>query len=50
LERKDLAQVLYREVEVNAPIPVAQYAAVAEVLKYVYELKGKSLPSMQQAA
>jgi flagellar biosynthetic protein FlhB len=40
VERKDLAQILYRDVEVNHPVPVAQYAAVAEVLKYVYELKG----------
>ena len=50
VERKALAQVLYRDVELNQPIPVAEYAAVAEVLKYVYELKGVRLPSLRQAA
>jgi flagellar biosynthetic protein FlhB len=50
VERKPLAQILYREVDVNAPIPAAQYAAVAEVLKYVYELKGVPAPVVQRAA
>jgi flagellar biosynthetic protein FlhB len=50
VERKELARALYRDVEVNGPIPVAQYAAVAEVLKYVYELKGIRPPSLEQAA
>ncbi len=40
VERKELAQALYKEVEVNQPIPAERYAAVAEVLKYVYDLKG----------
>jgi flagellar biosynthetic protein FlhB len=40
VERKELAQVLYKDVEVNAAIPSEQYAAVAEILRYVYELKG----------
>ncbi len=44
LERKELARALYAQVEVNHPIPADQYAAVAEVLKYVYELKGRPLP------
>jgi flagellar biosynthetic protein FlhB len=44
VERKELAQLLYREVDLNQPIPQEQYAAVAEVLRYVYELKGKTLP------
>jgi len=44
VERKDLARALYKQVEINQPVPVEQYAAVAEVLRYVYELKGKSLP------
>jgi len=43
LERKPLAQALYREVEINHPIPHDKYAAVAEVLAYVYHLKGKKL-------
>jgi flagellar biosynthetic protein FlhB len=50
VERKELAQALYRDVEVNGQIPAAEYAAVAEVLKYVYELKGVTPPSLRQAA
>lgn len=44
IERKALARVLYEQVEINQPIPVEQYAAVAEILRYVYQLKGKPLP------
>ncbi|MDP6448146.1 MAG: EscU/YscU/HrcU family type III secretion system export apparatus switch protein [Pirellulaceae bacterium] len=44
VERKDLARLLYDEVEVNHPVPAEQYAAVAEVLRYIYELKGLPLP------
>jgi flagellar biosynthesis protein FlhB len=44
VEKKPLAQALYREVEVNHPIPAERYGAVAEVLAYVYQLKGKTLP------
>jgi len=50
VERKELAQFLYKQLDVNQPVPAEQYAAVAEVLRYVYELKGKTLPGMQQAA
>ena len=45
IEKKPLAQALYREVEVNHPIPQDKYAAVAEVLAYVYQLKGKRIPA-----
>ncbi|MEQ8791415.1 MAG: flagellar biosynthesis protein FlhB [Pirellulaceae bacterium] len=45
VERKELAQLLYKNVDVNQAIPSEQYAAVAEVLRYVYQLKGKSLPT-----
>jgi flagellar biosynthetic protein FlhB len=45
VENKPLAQQLYREVDVNRPIPDKAYAAVAEVLAYVYRLKGKTLPA-----
>jgi len=44
VEKKPLAQALYRDVEPNRPIPPDKYAAVAEVLAYVYQLKGKRLP------
>jgi flagellar biosynthesis protein FlhB len=45
LERKPLAQALYKDVDINRPIPDKLYAAVAELLAYVYQLKGKPLPS-----
>jgi flagellar biosynthetic protein FlhB len=46
VEKKPLAQALYREVDINHPIPQERYAAVAEVLAYVYQLKGKTIPSV----
>lgn len=55
IERKPLARALYQSVEVDQPIPVEQYSAVAEVLAYVYQLQGKKAPNRknqgpQQAA
>lgn len=44
VEKKPLAQALYRDVDLNHPIPEDRYAAVAEVLAYVYQLKGKQMP------
>ena len=38
--RRDLARALYRGVEVGQPVPSALYRAVAEILAYVYRLKG----------
>ncbi len=40
LERKSLAQALFKTVEIGQAIPYELYAAVAEVLAYVYKLKG----------
>ena len=40
VERRELAQALYRGVEVGQAIPVGLYPAVAEILAYVYRLKG----------
>ena len=42
LERPPLARALYRTVEVGQEIPEEYYAAVAEILAYVYEISGKS--------
>lgn len=50
VERKELARYLYKKVEVGKVIPAEQYAAMAEVLRYVYQLKGKTLPNLQRAA
>lgn len=45
IERKPLAQALYKEVEVNRPIPHKWYSAVADVLAYVYQLQGRKIPA-----
>ena len=50
VERKPLAQLLYKEVDIGRAIPTESYAAVAEVLAYVYQLKGKKLPMPPRAA
>ena len=49
VERKDLARSLYKQVEPGHPIPSGQYAAVAELLRYVYQLQGKTMPAVRQA-
>jgi flagellar biosynthetic protein FlhB len=41
VEHKPLAQTLYKAIEVGDLIPVELYQAVAEILAYVYRLKGK---------
>lgn len=42
VERKPLARMLYRQVEIGQEIPAQFYRAVAEILAYVYELSGKA--------
>jgi flagellar biosynthetic protein FlhB len=49
VERKPLAQLLYKDVDIGRPIPTESYAAVAEVLAYVYQLKGKKLATPRAA-
>jgi len=41
MEQKPLAQSLFQSVEIGEAIPAALYKAVAEVLAYVYRLKGR---------
>ncbi len=41
VENKPLARMLYANVEIGAQIPPELYQAVAEVLAFVYHLKGK---------
>jgi len=48
VEKKPLAQALYREVDINQPVPHDKYAAVAEILAYVYQLKGKKAPDLSR--
>jgi flagellar biosynthetic protein FlhB len=44
VENKPLARLLFKEVDVGRAVPDQSYAAVAEVLAYVYQLKGKTIP------
>jgi len=41
VERKPLAQALYKSVEVGQEVPPQFYKAIAEILAYVFELSGK---------
>lgn len=41
VENKPLAQTLFKSVDIGEKIPAELYKAVAEVLAYVYSLKGK---------
>ena len=43
VENVPLAQALFKAVEIGDPIPSDLYTAVAEVLAYVYRLKGKKV-------
>lgn len=42
IENKPLARALYAQVEIGEAIPADMFQAVAEVLAYVYKLKGKA--------
>jgi flagellar biosynthetic protein FlhB len=50
VERPPLARGLYRDVEVGRPIPPDFYAAVAEVLAYVYRLDEGARPDVGTGA
>ena len=44
LERKTLAQALYRTVKIDQDIPLGLYYVVAELMAHVYQLKGIAPP------
>ena len=50
VERKPLAQALYKSVEIDQSVPNEYWSAVAEVLAYVYRLKGKNFSQESKAA
>jgi flagellar biosynthetic protein FlhB len=50
VENKPLARMLFKDVDVGHPVPDQSYAAVAEVLAYVYQLKGKTIPGAMKRA
>jgi len=45
VEDKPLAQTMYKMIEIGDYIPVEMYRAVAEILAYVYRLKGQYAPA-----
>ena len=49
VENPPLARALFASVEIDEPIPTEHYAAVAKVIKYVYQLKGKTLPQREES-
>jgi flagellar biosynthetic protein FlhB len=48
LENPPLAQALYRTVEVGQPIPAALYAAVAEILAFVFRAQARARQQAQE--
>ncbi|HVS69763.1 MAG TPA: EscU/YscU/HrcU family type III secretion system export apparatus switch protein [Phycisphaerae bacterium] len=50
LERKPLAQTLYKTVDVGHEVPPELYQAIAEILAYVYELAGKGARQLRKAS
>lgn len=43
LENPPLARTLYAKVELDSPVPPDMYAAVAQVIAFVYKLKGETI-------
>ena len=41
VENPPLARALYASVDIDEPVPIEHYKAVAEIIGYVYKLKGK---------
>jgi len=41
IENPPLARALYNSVEIDQEVPIEHYKAVAEVIRYVYKIKGK---------
>ncbi|MGF1625635.1 MAG: flagellar biosynthesis protein FlhB [Alphaproteobacteria bacterium] len=44
VENPPLARALYASVEVDAEVPEAHYRAVAEVISYIWRIRGKTIP------
>lgn len=49
IENRPLARALYAQVEEGEIIPTKFYAAVAEIIKYVFRLKGRRLPERKRS-
>ena len=49
VENPPLAQALYRMVEVGQSIPAKLYAAVAEILAFIYRMQAKERRTQRRA-
>jgi flagellar biosynthetic protein FlhB len=43
IENPPLARALYSSADIDKEIPIDHYEAVAKIISYVYQLKGKKL-------
>ena len=50
VEKKPLAQALYKTCEIGDEIPPDLYQAVAEILAYVYEISGRTRTAVEAGA
>ncbi len=48
IENRPLARALYASVEEGEEIPEKFYRAVAEIIRYVFRLKGRAIPVKQK--
>ena len=49
VENKPLAQALYFGVDIDEEVPEEHYKAVAEIISYVWNLKGRVMPAEEMA-
>ena len=47
IENKPLAQALYFGVDIDEEVPEEHYKAVAEIISYVWNLKGRAMPDQE---
>ncbi|MBT5811641.1 MAG: flagellar biosynthesis protein FlhB, partial [Rhodospirillaceae bacterium] len=45
VENKPLAQALFKTVEIGQDVPTEHYKAVAEIISYVWRIKGRVMPA-----
>jgi len=45
VENKPLARALFASVEVGDEVPPEHYKAVAQIISYVFNLKGRAMPA-----
>ena len=50
VENAPLAQILYSSIEIDEEVPEEHYKAVAEIISYVWNVKGRTMPGAEAAA